>query len=108
MRVWGARMTPPPAWATATTCSPVSTVPAPTAMRPANAPAMAAMPVLLIHAREDREVPADTGDLLYERLGRPERWEYDGGHSWVFLILPRLKGEIARWLEGAAGAAPAE
>jgi predicted esterase len=69
----------------------------------ATAPAMAGIPVLLIHAKGDREVPADTGDVLYERLGRPERWVYGGGHSWVFLLLPRLKGEIARWLERAVG-----
>lgn len=69
----------------------------------ATAPALIGTPVLMLQAARDRDVPRDTGDLLYERLGRPERWMYDGGHAWVFLLLPRLKGDIARWIEHAVG-----
>jgi fermentation-respiration switch protein FrsA (DUF1100 family) len=67
----------------------------------ATATALTCTPVLMIHGARDREVPADLGDLLYGRLGRPERWVFDGGHAWVFLQLPRIKGEIARWVERA-------
>jgi len=74
----------------------------------ATAPALTDIPILMLHAARDREIPADMGDLLYERLARPERWVFDGGHAWVFFLLPRLKGDIARWIEGAVAPGRAE
>src|SRR5690606_2543041 len=38
------------------------------------APALRATPTLMLHAALDKIVPARCGRLLYERLGKPERW----------------------------------
>lgn len=55
--------------------------------------------VLLLHAIFDHIVPADTGTLLYNRLGRPERWRYFFGHLGLFWWLPNEANAIARWLD---------
>lgn len=55
--------------------------------------------VLMLHAMFDHIVPADTGTLLYNRLGRPERWRYFFGHLGLFWWLPNEAGAIARWLD---------
>ena len=57
------------------------------------------MPVLQVHAAMDGIVPADTGDELYEALGRPERWSFPVGHVGMFVVLPFLIGEVADWIE---------
>lgn len=62
------------------------------------APQMQALPVLILHATNDRAVPASTGDLLYERLGRPERWTYPMGHELIFAALPTQIPRIDKWL----------
>jgi fermentation-respiration switch protein FrsA (DUF1100 family) len=59
------------------------------------------IPVLVLHARWDAIVPAATGDLLWERLGRPERWSYPLGHLGLFWWLPNEAKEIADWIDGA-------
>lgn len=38
-------------------------------------------PVLMIHAKYDKIVPATTGDALYLSMGKPERWSYRTGRS---------------------------
>lgn len=65
------------------------------------AAALARVPVLQLHALKDRIVPAPTGDLLHERLGRPERWSFNVGHELLFWRLPAYAGDIADWIEEA-------
>jgi alpha-beta hydrolase superfamily lysophospholipase len=56
-------------------------------------------PILMLHGSADRAVPADTGDVLWERLGRPERWVEPVGHEMLFMGLPSRMGAIADWLD---------
>lgn len=63
------------------------------------AAALHGKPVLMLHALFDAIVPADTGTLLYNRLGRPERWRYAFGHFGLFWWLPNEAGAIASWLD---------
>jgi hypothetical protein len=65
------------------------------------APALAGTPTLLLHGASDGIVDSRFGDLLWERLGRPERWVGNYGHSLLFYLLPGSAGEIAAWAEGA-------
>lgn len=62
------------------------------------APLMRDIPVLILHATNDKAVPAKTGDLLYERLGKPERWTYPLGHELIFAGLPTQIPRIDKWL----------
>jgi fermentation-respiration switch protein FrsA (DUF1100 family) len=68
----------------------------------ATAPLLRNRPVLVVQARWDRIVPARYGDLLWERLGRPERWMFRGGHLMLFWRLQAHAEEIAAWADGAA------
>ena len=62
--------------------------------------ALEGKPVLVLHAPGDRAVPASCGDLLWERLGRPERWTSPGGHEGLFLAyLPLRAGAVLDWIE---------
>ena len=61
--------------------------------------ALADVPTLLIHAAGDRAVPAQRGRLLWERLGRPERWTDPVGHGLLFLTLHAKTGRVLRWIE---------
>ncbi len=56
------------------------------------------LPTLVLHAKKDKAVPASTGDLLYERLGKPERWEYPFGHEIIFATLPTQIPKIETWV----------
>ena len=47
----------------------------------------------------DTAVPADTGELLWERLGKGERWVMPVGHELVFAALPVRMVAILDWLE---------
>jgi fermentation-respiration switch protein FrsA (DUF1100 family) len=58
-------------------------------------------PVLMLQGQLDQIVPPQYGDLLYERLGRPERWTYPVGHIMLFWALPSQAGRIADWIERA-------
>jgi len=53
---------------------------------------------LLIHAAWDSVVPAENGDLLYERAGRPERWIYPSGHLGLFATFGWHANDITEWL----------
>lgn len=55
--------------------------------------------VLVIQASMDRIVPAQTGDRLWERLGRPERWTFHGGHTLLFWRLDAYASDIAAWID---------
>lgn len=61
--------------------------------------AMMGMPVLLLHGSWDGWVPAKGGELLWERLGRPDRVTLLGGHTLLFYLLPSQSERIAAWLE---------
>lgn len=67
-------------------------------------------PVLQLHARFDSWVPSKGGELLWEALGRPERWDARLGHLSMFFVLPWKADEIADWLDAqvAKPAAPSE
>lgn len=63
---------------------------------------MPEVPVLMIHGENDRAVPAPLGDLLWERLGRPERWSVAAGHEVLFLAyLPTRLDDLLDWIDTA-------
>jgi dienelactone hydrolase len=70
------------------------------------APLLAKTPVLLLHARFDTIVPASCGELLYQRLGRPERWSFPFGHLLLFWRLPSQDEAIVQWVDHASSMAP--
>ena len=59
---------------------------------------MGEVPVLMLHATTDKAVPAATGELLYEQLGKPERWSYPIGHELIFAGLPTQVARIDLWI----------
>jgi hypothetical protein len=63
--------------------------------------ALRGMPMLLIHGTRDLAVPAHLGDLLWERLGRPERWSEEAGHEEIFMRLPQQIERLVGWIENA-------
>lgn len=64
-------------------------------------------PVLLLQATRDKAVPAPQQELLWERLGRPERRLLDLGHESLFISLPFRMGGIMDWIDGATAPNPA-
>lgn len=62
------------------------------------ASALEGVPVLQIHAQFDSIVHASTGRALWERLGRPERWDYPVGHIGLFLLSGVYAEDVVRWL----------
>jgi hypothetical protein len=55
--------------------------------------------VLMIQGTADLAVPSPLGDLLWERLGKPERWMVDGaGHEVLFMTLPQKFEKMMEWL----------
>lgn len=64
-------------------------------------PRLTGIPVLMLHGLVDDIIPTDTGDLLYERLGKPERLSYPLGHRGLFWLLPSQSGRIADWIDEA-------
>lgn len=70
------------------------------------APLLANIPVLVVHADSDTWVPAECGDLLWERLGRPDRLRISAGHELLFYLLPNKAKFIADWVERHLPATP--
>jgi hypothetical protein len=70
------------------------------------APGMTDMTVVQLHAMFDAIVPASSGRLLYERLGRPERWQYPAGHVGLLFMLHWHAGAIADWIDDAMDERP--
>jgi len=54
----------------------------------------------LLHAKWDKIVPAENGDLLWESGGNPERWVYPSGHLGLFATFHEHAGEITEWIQG--------
>lgn len=69
------------------------------------APLLRGLPMLVVDARSDTWVPAAGGELLFDRLGRPDRLTIGADHDLLFYFLPWKAGVIADWLEGAVGKA---
>lgn len=63
------------------------------------APFLLGRPVLLVQGRSDTTVPSRYGDVLWERLGRPERWSAWYGHPLLIYFIGDHRKEIADWLE---------
>lgn len=61
--------------------------------------------VLLLQGASDQAVPAAYGDLLWERLGRPERRLSNAGHELLFMMLPTQWGEVLSWIDASVSAA---
>ncbi len=70
------------------------------------APLLAGKPVLLVTGKTDTWVPAACGQLLWERMGRPDRLQIDAGHELLFYFLPNKAGFIADWVEKTVLAKP--
>lgn len=65
------------------------------------APLLRALPVLQVHARSDDWVPARGGELLWNRLGKPDRLDISAGHQLLFYLLPGKAKFIADWVDQA-------
>lgn len=65
------------------------------------APMIAHLPILQVHASSDDWVPAAYGDVLFERLGRPDQLTIGAGHELLFYFLPGKAKFIADWVEKA-------
>jgi len=63
------------------------------------APKLRGIPTLMLRAELDRMVPVATNDLLYEALGRPERWSLPVNHVMLFGALHFQSGLILAWAE---------
>lgn len=57
------------------------------------------LPVLQVHASRDDWVPHEGGELLYGKLGRPDRLTVSGGHIRLFWTLSWYQDQIADWVE---------
>jgi len=62
--------------------------------------------VLVYHGSLDQAVPAATGDLLWERIGRPERRSYPLGHELLFLGMATELPGVMDWLDAAVARTP--
>lgn len=74
----------------------------------ATAPLIRGKPVLMVHANLDSTVPADNGWLLWERLGRPDRYVHVVGHRTLFLTLYTQSRRIADWIDARSPRPAAE
>ena len=59
------------------------------------------LPVLHVYAAKDKIVPGFTARQLNERLGKPDRLVYSGGHLGLFYFIPPQRERIAKWLRDA-------
>lgn len=62
------------------------------------APLLRQVPVLQMHAELDQIVPADTGEQLYELMGRPDRINFLGGHEPMFYFMASQRDRVRDWL----------
>jgi pimeloyl-ACP methyl ester carboxylesterase len=66
------------------------------------APLLEDIPVLQIHAMFDSIVPARNGELLHDRLDKPDCMTFLGGHGPLFFFLPQYSTSISKWIDQAA------
>lgn len=71
------------------------------------AEALHGTPTLVLQASRDKAVPAPQQELLWERLGRPERRLLEMGHESLFISLPFRMGGIMDWLDAELANDPA-
>jgi pimeloyl-ACP methyl ester carboxylesterase len=57
------------------------------------------VPVLMLHGKTDTIVPEKQGEILWERLGKPERWVFSWGHQALFWRLSSQSLAIADWVD---------
>lgn len=57
------------------------------------------VPTLVLHATGDGIVPTPTQTILWERLGRPQRWDFRGGHIALFMLFDRYAGSLIDWVD---------
>jgi pimeloyl-ACP methyl ester carboxylesterase len=55
--------------------------------------------VFLVQATHDKVVPAQTGDLLWELLGRPKRMNIWAGHLSALVYIPCIKAEAVKFFD---------
>lgn len=60
------------------------------------------VPTLVLHATGDGIVPTPTQTILWERLGKPERWDFRGGHIALFVLFDRYAGSVIDWVDERA------
>lgn len=63
------------------------------------AAALRGKPVLMVQANADSAVAAVLGDVLWERLGKPERWIRAGEHLPLFISLAKDLPAINAWID---------
>lgn len=63
------------------------------------AAALQGKPVLMIQGQHDLAVPTALGDVLWERLGKPEKWMRNAGHEFLFINLHKDYAAIMTWLD---------
>ncbi|HVZ94595.1 MAG TPA: hypothetical protein VG797_08795 [Phycisphaerales bacterium] len=71
-----------------------------------SAPLLGNIPKLVVRPLFDSIVPGSTGWLLWERLGRPERWDIPVGHEGLFFLSGTLAGRIVSWVEAHSDVGP--
>jgi hypothetical protein len=62
-------------------------------------PALAHTPALVVSATDDEIVREPSREALWEKLGRPERWQVNSGHEMLVYLLPHWGDEIAEWID---------
>ncbi len=67
--------------------------------------ALAEKAVLMLHALGDEAVPAELGEEMWLRAGRPDRWVFDTGHELLFATLSGHLAAVADWIDNAVPAA---
>ncbi len=66
----------------------------------AMAPKASVVRTLMIQGSKDRAVPARLGDMLWDRLGEPERWLAPMGHELLFYAyLPMKAKALVEWID---------
>jgi hypothetical protein len=62
--------------------------------------------VLMLQGTADLAVPSAQSDLLWERLGQPERWTWPMGHEMLFMFLPQQFDRLMAWIDEAVAEKP--
>lgn len=71
------------------------------------AAALRGKPTLFIYGTSDRAVPTPLSEVLWSRLGEPERWVRDAGHELLFMQLTAILEDVMVWLDHAVPRDPA-